>query len=330
MALPSGYKRLLYIRANGGQYIKTNFKPNQSTKVTVTYRSTDAAAGVVAADDGWLKKGFGIFTHTLEYGSAQSSYSPVDRERTVTIDQGKIIIDGTQVATRSQTFQTTSALVICALNRNGTINEYMTGDIYSCQVSDNGTLDQDYIPCETPSGEVGLYDDINQIFCGNAGTGAFTAGPVVGPDGSRTLIDAVDYQIKNGKGMLSSVVYGNYSGKVMVNGVVYDILLDTPGYLITITGNGKNGSKRYAEVAIDGIIYTDPGEITIPAGKTITLSTRSTSAGDIMNAAIYLNGEAVAYHDDYDYTPSGDITVELIVDTTYPTTPYGKIFITTD
>lgn len=51
--------------------------------------------------------------------------------------------------------------------------------VYSCQISDNGTLIRDYIPCKNESGAVGLWDDVNSVFYGNAGTGVFAAGPEV-------------------------------------------------------------------------------------------------------------------------------------------------------
>lgn len=176
--LPRGYTELAYIQSSGAQYINTGFTPNQSTKVSVVFHSTDVAAGVVAADGGWLTNGFAIFTQVAEYGASQYNYNPVDRIRTVSIDQGKIVIDGEQVKTCSGSFQTTSPLTICALNRNGTIKEYMTGNIYSCQIYDNGTLVRDFVPCMSDADGVGLYDLVNKKFYGNAGTGSFVGSEV--------------------------------------------------------------------------------------------------------------------------------------------------------
>ena len=59
----------------------------------------------------------------------------------------------------------------------------------SSQIYDNGTIVRNYIPCQTSSGEIGLWDDVNEVFYGNAGTGTFTAGPVVAviPDAPSNL-----------------------------------------------------------------------------------------------------------------------------------------------
>ena len=41
---------------------------------------------------------------------------------------------------------------------------------------------RDFIPCKSPSGEIGFYDIVTAEFYGNAGSGVFTAGPEVGDD----------------------------------------------------------------------------------------------------------------------------------------------------
>ena len=54
----------------------------------------------------------------------------------------------------------------------------VSGNTYHCKIySTEGTLVRDYIPCQTTSGEIGLWDALNKMFYGNAGTGAFIAGP---------------------------------------------------------------------------------------------------------------------------------------------------------
>ena len=54
--------------------------------------------------------------------------------------------------------------------------------LYACQIYDDGTLVRNFIPCRTPNREIGLWDDVNGVFYGNAGTGTFTAGPEIIPD----------------------------------------------------------------------------------------------------------------------------------------------------
>ena len=51
--------------------------------------------------------------------------------------------------------------------------------VYSCQIYANGNLIRDFVPCVDFTGNAGLYDLVGGKFYGNAGTGSFTAGPVV-------------------------------------------------------------------------------------------------------------------------------------------------------
>ena len=50
-----------------------------------------------------------------------------------------------------------------------------------CAVYDNDTLIRDFVPAKKADGTIGLYDRVSGTVYTNAGTGAFTAGPVV-PD----------------------------------------------------------------------------------------------------------------------------------------------------
>lgn len=51
--------------------------------------------------------------------------------------------------------------------------------IYSCQIEIDGVVIRNFVPCIAPTNAVGLYDLVEGKFYGNAGTGAFTAGPAV-------------------------------------------------------------------------------------------------------------------------------------------------------
>ena len=67
----------------------------------------------------------------------------------------------------------------------------MTGKIYSCQIYDNGSLVRDYVPCINNDGTIGLWDDVNSVFYGNAGTGSFTAGPEIPVPEAPTALQTV-------------------------------------------------------------------------------------------------------------------------------------------
>ena len=191
MGLPSGYKRLEYIQSTGTQYIDTGFKPNQNSRVVADFQLT--ASGV------WQSV-FGAWKYTSDYVdsfvflatssnffrtdfgadrvSFSSSLSTLNRH---IVDHNKtsVTLDSTTVSHRSQTFSSSYNLNIFAGNTGGTASEFAKMKLYSCKIYDNGTLIRDYIPCQTTAGEIGLWDDVNGVFYGNAGTGTFTAGPVV-------------------------------------------------------------------------------------------------------------------------------------------------------
>ena len=67
----------------------------------------------------------------------------------------------------------------------------------SSQIYDNGTIVRNYIPCQTTSGEIGLWDSLNKMFYRNAGTGTFTAGPAVASPSIFVNIDGIWKQINH-------------------------------------------------------------------------------------------------------------------------------------
>lgn len=62
---------------------------------------------------------------------------------------------------------------------------------YWSQIKISGSIVRDYIPCKNPDGTVGLWDDVNSVFYGNAGTGAFTAGPEIPAPEAPTALQTV-------------------------------------------------------------------------------------------------------------------------------------------
>lgn len=190
MSLQSGYKRLEYIQSSGKQWIDTGFKPNQDTRVVmncyvISFNSCDmfifgarVSAGntafYVAADD----------TNTkwfISYGSdVQNPVGTCTGHHSIDMNKNSVSIDDAITTLSASTFQSASNLLLFATNTAGSADSQRgTMNLYSCQIYDNGTLVRDYITCQTTSGEIGLWDDVNSVFYGNAGTGTFTAGPEV-------------------------------------------------------------------------------------------------------------------------------------------------------
>lgn len=188
MSLPSGYRQLEYIQSTGTQYIDTGFKPNNNTRVLcdIDIETSNATTAVIfGGRDSIASKSFVLWKISAtafrsDFGSStvQVAVTPTGRH---VIDKNKAVctVDDTSATNTSATFQASYNLTLFAVNGAGTIDSRrVIAKLYSCKVYDNGTLIRDFIPCLKSDGSVGLWDDVNSLFYGNAGPGAFTAGPV--------------------------------------------------------------------------------------------------------------------------------------------------------
>lgn len=184
--LPSGYTQLEYIQSSGTQYVDTGVKPDQTYTLEVKYQTAQTSAGGIAvSDQNWQSNGFGIWCNAVAFGNQTSQdvtlygADPIE----VTLNQGGLVVNGERVWTpTAATFMAAANMTICALNRNGSIAEKLTGKIYYVRLLSNGQAVRDFVPCKNASGAVGLYDLVNAQFYANAGTGTFTAGPEIIPD----------------------------------------------------------------------------------------------------------------------------------------------------
>lgn len=184
--LPSGYTQLEYIQSSGTQYVDTGVKPDQTYTLEVKYQTVQTSAGGISvSDQSWQSNGFGIWCNAVVFGNQTSQdvtlygADPIE----VTLNQGGLVVNGEQVWTpTAATFMAAANMTICALNRNGSIAEKLTGKIYYVRLLSNGQAVRDFVPCKNASGAVGLYDTVEGQFYANAGTGTFTAGPEIIPD----------------------------------------------------------------------------------------------------------------------------------------------------
>ena len=198
MSLPSGYKRLEYIQSTGTQYIDTLFKPNSNTKFVVDLQISNNSCHVFGARTSYLKKALCLFWKSnsavaIQVGNTQFDAGAFDEtaRHQVTMTATELYMDGNLQKSYSTDYfqcEQNAWLMSCYSSSE---SEYASGKLYSCQIYDNGALIRDYIPCQTTSGEIGLWDDVNSVFYGNAGTGTFTAGPVVASPSIFVNIDGI-------------------------------------------------------------------------------------------------------------------------------------------
>lgn len=187
--LPSGCKRVEYIESTGSQYIDTEFKPNQNTRVIIDYQITNAQTiPLFGARNGSTNREFEMFAYADDrgmqdgYGSSQDYVTSSPNLNRTTIDKNKNVTtssDGSVNKTHAaQTFQCSYNMYLFQMNNGGQIYNASYGSrCYSCQIYDNGTLIRDYIPYIDENGDANLWDDVNEATAKKVGT--FIAGPEV-------------------------------------------------------------------------------------------------------------------------------------------------------
>lgn len=185
--LPEGYTEVQYIQSTGTQWINTGFKPNQNTRaaLTVDAKPSTAAAWLFGARNGNTDRTFGLLSfnsqYRSDYNNSTEEYSTVTPSGKFTVDKDKNVtkFNGTiGVTAKSGVFQCAYPMFLFANNNAGTAAGFGSFKLYVCQLYDNGNLIWDFVPCIDPTGAVGLYDQVEGKFYGNAGTGVFLAGPL--------------------------------------------------------------------------------------------------------------------------------------------------------
>lgn len=185
-SLPDAYIPLSYIQSTGSQYLKTGVIPDQNTRVIIDFEIMESGTvGVFGSrkayqNQGFLLFGYGDGTHFQDdYGTKSNSSltTAITRYRT---DKNKNItnINGTTITHAAQTFTSTYDIYLFTINTAGAaMTAYIKNlKIYSCRIYQGNTLVRNYVPCETLSGEKGMYDLKNGQFYSNAGTGSFIGG----------------------------------------------------------------------------------------------------------------------------------------------------------
>ena len=250
MSLPKGYKRLEYIQSSGTQYVKTNFYPNNNTRVFMDFAFTGAYSGNIGlcgARTNSTSKAYCFWFYTDYITSCRFDFaSNSDKGTEVKLPSGeKLTLDMNQntcvCGDFSQTktdadFQCDYDLALFGINTAGTVGTLFTGKLYSCQIYDNGTLVRDFIPCQNASGAVGLWDAVNSVFYGNAGTGTFTAGPVVPEIVDESEITELEYIQSSGVQYVDTLFNLSSQSRVVMD-------VDLLNYATNAYGNSFFGAR---------------------------------------------------------------------------------------
>ena len=189
--LPEGYTELEYIQSSGTQYIDTGFKPNQDTRVEIAcvFNAQATASWLFGARAGTYVNTFNFLTNSGDY---RSDYGNGVGGTPFSLQSGEFHLDKNGPATyinsvlkdqgAQQEFTSSYNLYLFANNNSGNVQGRCAARIFSAMIYDGENPVRDFIPCKSPSGEIGFYDIVTAEFYGNAGSGVFTAGPEVGDD----------------------------------------------------------------------------------------------------------------------------------------------------
>ena len=196
--LPEGYTELEYIESTGSQWIDTQVIPGQADfqiKMDVQSKAdasaenwfmtmnqaTPAGVGAAFLQVGTWSSKFALHLTAITVDGADAAST--DR-KTVTLN----VQGSTASLTVDSVYTVNNASFATGSYRNYPITfftDLMRGYAFKINVGD--ALVRDYIPCTNLSGEAGLYDLVNGQFYGNAGTGAFVAGPEITPEPGELL-----------------------------------------------------------------------------------------------------------------------------------------------
>ena len=193
--LPDGYTQLAWIESSGTQYVDTGVYPNQDISLEMEFAPTDLSKTEwwfgVRSSSNTNMFGFYSTSATSVYStfasSGQTFSIPSIEGQTVSLEKGDAITtlrygnNVEELENTDGTFTSEFALVLLSANLAGSIasSTRASGRLYSCAIYDGSSLIRNFVPCLNPSNVAGLYDLVNGVFYGNAGTGAFTDGPEV-------------------------------------------------------------------------------------------------------------------------------------------------------
>lgn len=225
MSLPKGFKRLEYIQSSGTQYVDTKFVPSVSPRIDIDMtvlgnNDVDVFGTATATAPCWILNfdtDNGGVIYYRYYSASYKSYvfasnTPVGRRANYSVGQN-LVIDGTAcIAMSSYDFSSFKQTVRLFGGRT-----YAPVRVYSCRIYNGDTLARDFIPCQNASGAVGLWDAENEVFYGNAGTGTFTAGPVVPEIVDESEIAELEYIQSSGAQYVDTLFKPNQNTRVIMD-----------------------------------------------------------------------------------------------------------------
>ncbi len=276
--LPAGYTELAYIESTGTQWIDTGVYGNLNTKLELVYqyRALNLAvpagrlfgyrtgqnnnAFVIGASDGSTNPSATVYAQFDSVAPTVIEQVYVDADKhTIVLSKDGFYFDGSLHRSYSnpEAFETTATLPLF-----NTTNDISTGagqaKVYSVKLWNGNTLVRDFVPARRESdGVLGMYDLANNQFYTNAGTGEFTAGPVVLPDGFTTLeyIQSTGTQYID-TGIIPDYTQYSYSWQFKMNNSEPAMFMGANGNMLIRYENGRY-SMAGGQVSVPYTLNTD-------------------------------------------------------------------------
>ncbi len=195
--LPEGYTELEYLRSDGNAYINTNYSPTSKTRIEIVAKVDSGAGNVNIVGSGRGTTGVSsdalLVINSLDDSTAEIKFDPagtwLHAENVNMLEKNKLSLSATEFSVNGDVKLTNNATIPDTDNRPFYIFQRWRPSIestnnkvqvYEFSIYENDILVRNMIPVKRNSdGVLGMYDLVNDRFYTNAGTGTFTAGPVV-------------------------------------------------------------------------------------------------------------------------------------------------------
>ena len=257
MSLPSGYKQLEYLESSGTQRIDSGVRvPKGANMKIVMDAQFPSQTGVYGGSDWYFQWAPGPDYAIMK---ASTTGFPIGNRDIVTIeyknDIETLYVNGQQAAQQdwsAQNYPNYKIGLFCMFTAKDVwfTSNTQIGKKYSYKIYDNDTLVRDYIPCQTASGEIGMWDDVNSVFYGNDGTGTFIAGPVVKPPLPPTNLQQTLSVLLTWSVVTGATSYNVYRDGVLLGSTTDTVFVDSTAeenqeytYAVSAVGSGGESAK---------------------------------------------------------------------------------------
>ena len=177
-----------WIQSSGTQYFDVGVKPSTNTRVVMDVCPVNIGTtmkclfGCRNANSSTASQMFILWiqgpntVYSDYFGNRKTFTATIDTRMVADKNRNVCTLNGTTVTNTAATGQATYNLFLLANNAVGTASNFVSAQLFSCQIYENDVLIRDLWPCYDPDGVVCLYDRVEKKYYYNAGAGEFIAG----------------------------------------------------------------------------------------------------------------------------------------------------------